>query len=60
MMIDPDVVDAFAEAIRRGLEDDNWRAEAIELWLGVASGYTWDKCIENTVNVYRKVWAEYA
>lgn len=58
MMIDPDDVDAFAEAILRGLEDDNWRTEAIERGLRVASGYTWDNCIENTVNVYRKVWAE--
>ncbi len=58
MMIEPDDVDAFGEAIRRGLEDDNWRTEAIEQGLRVASGYTWDNCIENTVNVYRKVWAQ--
>lgn len=57
MMINPDDVDAFAEAIRRGLEDDNWRGEAIERGLRVAAGYTWEKCIENTVNVYRDVWA---
>lgn len=60
MMIDPDDVEAFSEAIRCGLEDDNWRREAIDRGLGVAGGYTWDKCIENVVNVYRKIWAERA
>ena len=60
MMIDPDDVDAFAEAIRRGLEDDIWRREAIDQGVRVATSYTWGKCIENTVDVYRKVWAERA
>ena len=60
MMIDPDDVDAFAEAIRRGLEDDIWRREAIDHGIRVAASYTWGKCIENTVDVYRKVWAERA
>lgn len=57
MMIDPDDVDAFAAAIRKALEDDNWRAETIGRGLDVAAGYTWEKCVENTVDVYRKVWA---
>lgn len=60
MMINPDDIDAFAEAIRRGLEDDNWRCEAIDAGIRVAASYTWGKCIENTVDVYRKVWAERA
>jgi alpha-1,3-rhamnosyl/mannosyltransferase len=57
MMIDPDNLDDFAIAIRRGLEDDNWRREVIDRGLRVAAGYTWEKCIENTVDVYRKVLA---
>lgn len=58
MMIDPDDVIAFSDAIRRGLEDDNWRREAIGRGLQVAESYTWDSCIEKTVGVYRKVWSE--
>jgi glycosyltransferase involved in cell wall biosynthesis len=58
MTINPDDVDAFSEAILRGLEDDNWRREAIDHGIRVAASYGWDKCIENTVDVYRKVWAE--
>jgi len=42
-------------AIRGGLEDNSWRREAIERGLRVAAGYTWEKCIENTIEVYRKV-----
>ncbi len=60
MMINPDDVDEFAEAIHRGLHDDKWRREAIDHGLRVAAGYTWGRCIENTVDVYRKVWAEKA
>ncbi|MCW2361390.1 MULTISPECIES: glycosyltransferase family 4 protein [Sphingobium] len=58
MMCDPDDLDAFTEAIRRGLEDDNWRDISIDRGRQVAAGYTWEKCVENTVNVYRKVWAD--
>jgi alpha-1,3-rhamnosyl/mannosyltransferase len=53
MMIDPDDTESFALAIMRGLEDEFWRAEAIEKGLEVSAVYTWEKCVEQTVDVYR-------
>jgi glycosyltransferase involved in cell wall biosynthesis len=57
MLIDPDDIHAFSAAIERGLEDDSWRAQSIEAGLKVAAGYTWERCVEETVKVYREVWA---
>lgn len=56
MMIDPDDIEEFAAAISRGLEDDVWRNGAIDLGLKVAAGYSWSRCIQNTVDVYKKIW----
>lgn len=58
MMIDPDDSNAFAAAIARGLEDNAWRTAAIDLGLKVAAGYSWDQCVANTVQVYKKVWGD--
>ncbi|WP_443971578.1 glycosyltransferase family 4 protein [Sphingobium sp. CR28] len=60
MLVNPDDLDSCVGAIERGLNDEAWRELAIQRGLQVAAGYTWDNCIENTINVYRKVWAEYA
>lgn len=59
MMIDPDDSPAFAAAISQGLEDEIWRAQAIALGLEVATGYSWQKCVENVSKVYRSVWKKY-
>ena len=53
MMIDPDDTKNFASAIESGLEDNIWRAGAIDRGLKVAAGYTWKKCVEKTIAVYR-------
>ncbi len=55
MMINPDDTEGFAAAIAKGLEDDTWRRDAIDLGLKVAAGYTWEKCVDQTVQVYRSV-----
>lgn len=55
MLIEPDDMRAFSDAIARGLEDDSWRASSIEKGKRVARGYTWRRCVDETVNVYRKV-----
>lgn len=52
MLIEPDDIDAFAASIQHALQDESWRREAIEQGLEVAGGYTWDRCIERTVQVY--------
>ncbi|MEG3178434.1 glycosyltransferase family 1 protein [Sphingomonas sp. RB3P16] len=53
MMIDPDDIDALSLAIERGLDDDIWRKGAIWAGLNVAAHYSWSRCIEKTVDIYR-------
>lgn len=54
LLIDPDDIEEFTLALQKGLEDVQWRLKAIEDSLSVAHGYTWDKCINETVAVYHK------
>lgn len=58
MMLDPDDIDALSFAIERGLDDDIWRNAAIRAGLSVAATYSWDRCVEETVNVYRRCSAK--
>lgn len=55
MLVDPDDISALSEGIMRGLTDDSWRASAIEKGRQVARSYTWERCVEETVDVYRRV-----
>lgn len=55
IMVEPKDVPAMTTALRRGLEDDDWRLSAIELGLARASAFSWAKCIDNTVAIYAKV-----
>jgi alpha-1,3-rhamnosyl/mannosyltransferase len=52
--IDPADPDAFTAAIEESLTDDEWRTEMIPRGLERARMYSWDRCIENTVAIYRK------
>jgi len=54
-LVDPDDIDSMALAIRQGLEDETWRANAVRHSLVVAARYTWDKCVAETCAVYRRV-----
>ncbi|RVT41021.1 glycosyltransferase family 4 protein [Sphingobium algorifonticola] len=54
LMVNPDDLDTLSRAIEQGLDDDNWRAKAIESGLEVAAHYDWSRCIERTVGVYNK------
>lgn len=53
MMVDPDDLEALSLAIERGLDDDIWRKHAIASGLSVAAHYTWGRCVDKTVEVYR-------
>lgn len=55
MMVDPDDHDALSAAIESALYDDIWREGAIRAGLAVGSHYSWERCVERTVDVYRKV-----
>jgi len=54
-LVDPDDIGSLALAMRRGLEDEVWHAQAVQKGLAVAARYTWDKCIEETYAVYKRV-----
>jgi len=55
MVAEPDDIAGFTEDLLRALEDDQWRNEAISAGIQVAKGYTWDKCVDQTVAIYQRV-----
>lgn len=57
-LVDPDDIEALAAALHSGLEDETWRAVASASGLAVASGYSWDSCVDQTVHLYKKLLPE--
>jgi glycosyltransferase involved in cell wall biosynthesis len=55
LLVNPDDVAALAAAIERSLCDEAWREQAIYQGLEVASRYSWDNCVQQTVRVYEKL-----
>lgn len=55
LLVDPDDIDSLADSIRKGLCDDEWRESATSLGLSVSQGYSWERCVRETVEVYRHV-----
>jgi alpha-1,3-rhamnosyl/mannosyltransferase len=52
---DPDDSAGFVAAIEQNLEDVTWRAESVTRGPGRAGGYSWNRCIDGTVDIYLKV-----
>ncbi len=55
LMCEPDDVEQFTQLLRRGLTDIEWRQAAIAKGLQHAAQYTWSRCAEETLAVYRQV-----
>ena len=55
MLVDPDNHHSLVEAIHRGLVDGPWRQTAVADGVEIARGYSWERCVEKTVEVYRIV-----
>jgi glycosyltransferase involved in cell wall biosynthesis len=55
LMCDHDDVDGLQQLIIKALDDTNWRADAIIKGLQQAAGFSWEKCAEQTVAVYREL-----
>lgn len=53
LTVDPEDDGALLQAITRGLEDFDWRVKAAEAGLLRAGQFTWSRCVEQTVQVYR-------
>lgn len=54
MMVDPDDLESLSAAIESALYDDFWREGAIRAGLAVGAHYSWERCVERTVDVYRE------
>jgi len=55
IVADPDDIEEFAQTLLRGIEDNSWRSEAVSAGIKVAAGYTWKRCVDETVAVYQQV-----
>lgn len=55
MMFDPLDVDTLSELIKKGIEDDIWRNEAIRGGVERAATFSWQRCADETINVYQQV-----
>jgi alpha-1,3-rhamnosyl/mannosyltransferase len=53
--VNPDDQDAFPSTIEASLSDAAWRAETVARGLERARQFTWERCVERTIGVYRKV-----
>jgi glycosyltransferase involved in cell wall biosynthesis len=54
-MCEPKDIDALSSRIKAGLEDEQWRSDAKRKGLEHAGSFSWQRCAEETVEVYRKV-----
>ena len=55
LMFDPEDIDALRQLIITGLEDNVWREVAKEKGLMQASTFSWQRCAEETIAVYREL-----
>ena len=53
--IAPEDTDALATALARGLQDEAWRTQAQRAGLERAARFTWERCVQSTVDVYNQL-----
>jgi hypothetical protein len=53
--IDSDDIDALCMALHKSIADNEWRTQIIADALLVARSYTWDRCLHETMAVYRQL-----
>ena len=57
LLIDPEDVEGLTAGLERLLEDQAWRRQAVEKGLRQAKCFSWKRCVEETVAVYREAIA---
>jgi len=57
LLIDPEDVDAMTTSLERLLTDSEWRASAIDHGVQQSRRFSWERCVDETVAVYRKALA---
>lgn len=55
LMCAPSDISALTQLLLQGLEDESWRAAAVELGLQHAGLFSWEHCASETLQVYRRV-----
>lgn len=55
LLIDPYDGDELFHAISRAIEDQNWRERCSLAGLQKAREFRWDKCVQETIQVYQKI-----
>ena len=58
LLAHPDDPDELRAQLHRLLTDETWRSQAVPLGLARAQQLTWDRCVAETVAVYRQVAGE--
>ena len=58
MFADPEDEQGFAQLLLQSLHDDAWRSKAVSVGIQVARGYSWERCVDQTIAVYQRVMAE--
>lgn len=53
--VDPDDVEGFAESIAHSLFDAEWRSQSAHAGRERARLFSWDRCVDGTISVYRNV-----
>lgn len=48
-------IETLTEHLLKGLEDNIWREEAIELGLQQSAAFSWERCARETVSVYERL-----
>ena len=54
-MCEPQNIDELSELISRALQDENWRNQAISKGLLQSASFSWQRCAEETAQVYKEV-----
>lgn len=58
LLVNPDDVDAITAGLEKLLTDADWRSSAVEKGLQQARRFSWERCVEETVAVYRQASAD--
>jgi alpha-1,3-rhamnosyl/mannosyltransferase len=55
LLVDPYDIDAIASGLTRLLGDDDLRSDLARKGIQRAASFTWDRCVEKTIDVYEQV-----
>lgn len=55
LMFEPLDVVALTELLLQGVEDDRWREQSISLGRARSKNFSWQRCAQETINVYEQV-----